>query len=117
LIETIREPEQTPPEPVYHNPNPPFATDGRGRVVWSNRGNQAHNATAGSPRLGKTRAVVDGEVEQSAPVLVDTAPSPSDAADEAEQEGQEQASDPTIMIPPGGSPRSFFERMFEMFSL
>lgn len=25
------------PNPVYHNPNPPFATDGRGRVVWSNR--------------------------------------------------------------------------------
>jgi len=23
---------------VYHNPNPLFATDGRGRVVWSNRG-------------------------------------------------------------------------------
>lgn len=28
--------ESESPTPVYHNPNPPFATDGRGRVVWSN---------------------------------------------------------------------------------
>jgi len=26
--------------PLYHNPNPPFTTDGRGRVVWSNRGSR-----------------------------------------------------------------------------
>jgi hypothetical protein len=30
----------TPPIPIYHDPHPPFETDGRGRVVWSNSSEQ-----------------------------------------------------------------------------
>jgi len=29
------------PTPIYHDPHPPFETDGRGRVVWSNSSEQA----------------------------------------------------------------------------
>lgn len=31
----------TSPTAIYHDPNPPFETDGRGRVVWSNSSEQA----------------------------------------------------------------------------
>lgn len=37
------------PTPVYHDPHPPFETDGRGRVVWSNSSEQARLRSASSP--------------------------------------------------------------------
>jgi len=35
--------------PIYHDPHPPFETDGRGRVVWSNSSEQARLRSRSSP--------------------------------------------------------------------
>ena len=37
------------PSPIYHDPHPPFETDGRGRVVWSNSSEQARLRSLSSP--------------------------------------------------------------------
>ena len=39
----------TSPTPIYHDPRPPFETDGRGRVVWSNSSEQARLRSRSSP--------------------------------------------------------------------
>jgi hypothetical protein len=41
-------PERSP-TPIYHDPRPPFETDGRGRVVWSNSSEQARLRSLSSP--------------------------------------------------------------------
>ena len=40
---------ERPPTPMYHDPHPPFETDGRGRVVWSNSGEQLRLRSRSSP--------------------------------------------------------------------
>ena len=40
---------ERPPTPIYHDPHPPFETDGRGRVVWSNSGEQLRLRSLSSP--------------------------------------------------------------------
>ena len=40
---------ETPATPIYHDPHPPFETDGRGRVVWSNANQQARLRSRSSP--------------------------------------------------------------------
>ena len=40
----------TSPTPVYHDPHPPFETDGRGRVVWSNSSEQIQLQSRSSPQ-------------------------------------------------------------------
>ena len=37
------------PTPIYHDPHPPFETDGRGRVVWSNSSERARLRSRSSP--------------------------------------------------------------------
>jgi hypothetical protein len=49
-------PGEEGPNEVYHNPNPPFATDGRGRVVWSNRGERDGSGQA----QAQNRKATDG---------------------------------------------------------
>ena len=39
------------PSPIYHDPHPPFETDGRGRVVWSNSSEQARLRSRSSPPM------------------------------------------------------------------
>lgn len=41
----------TSPTPIYHDPHPPFETDGRGRVVWSNSSGQARLRSRSSPSV------------------------------------------------------------------
>ena len=47
------------PTPVYHDPHPPFETDGRGRVVWSNSGEQARLRSLSSPTIQPQKSSVD----------------------------------------------------------
>ena len=43
------------PTPIYHDPHPPFETDGRGRVVWSNSSEQARLRSGSSPSVPHPR--------------------------------------------------------------
>lgn len=57
-----------PPTPIYHDPHPPFETDGRGRVVWSNSSEQARLRSGSSPpvhsrKSGNEETGVAGEKE------------------------------------------------------
>lgn len=45
---------------IYHDPHPPFETDGRGRVVWSNSGEQSRLRSRSSPPV-QPRKSNDGE--------------------------------------------------------
>ena len=44
----------TPLTQVYHDPHPPFETDGRGRVVWSNSSQQFRSRSSPPVQLRKT---------------------------------------------------------------
>ena len=46
----------TPPTPIYHDPHPPFETDGRGRVVWSNSSQQARLRSRSLPPLQRRKS-------------------------------------------------------------
>jgi len=49
----------TPPTPIYHDPHPPFETDGRGRVVWSNSSEQARLRSRSSPPVQPPKSAND----------------------------------------------------------
>lgn len=50
----------SPPTSIYHDPHPPFETDGRGRVVWSNSNQQARLRSRSSPPLQRQKSGNDG---------------------------------------------------------
>lgn len=48
-----------PPTPIHHDPHPPFETDGRGRVVWSNSSQSLRSRSSPPAPLRRSG---DGEV-------------------------------------------------------
>jgi len=65
----------TPPTPIYHDPRPPFETDGRGRVVRSNSSQQARLRSRSSPSLQR-RKFSNGETNTTREKEVNEVPGP-----------------------------------------
>lgn len=45
--------------PIFHDPHPPFETDGRGKVVWSNSSEQARLRSGSSPPVAPRKSSID----------------------------------------------------------
>lgn len=56
-----------PSPPIYHDPRPPFETDGRGRVVWSNSSQQAQLRKSSDDETRSTRDKENDEPTATGP--------------------------------------------------
>lgn len=83
--EAPSEPISAPPAEVVHDTDPPFLTDGRGRVVWSSTTAGRHRGDRESRRAGRAAAAAAASASAPAPV-------------QAQQKMRREASDSDVAI-------------------